>query len=165
MKKIKIIILILFIPLIIYAYIYIKDMSYALVKNGITMDEAESLVSKDNSYYIVKVDSIGIGKGYECLSGMYKGKYVRIIGDESPSFTCSDVIEYVDDNKFLIKTLKVEKKFTEDIYYPSELDLYCESYEFITPICRDYTYSKHERIFYPEDYIDGYDLLYMDYKN
>ncbi len=162
--KIKVIILILITPIIICTYIYIKDTSYGLVKKGISMKEAESLVLEDSSYYIVRVDSIGIGKGFECLSGEYKGKYVRILGNKSPSFTCSNEIEYVDNNSFLIKAKKIEDKNVEDIYYPTELDLYCESYEFITPIHRDYTYSKHGRMFYPKEYIDEYDALHNDYK-
>ncbi len=162
MNKNKILILILTITIIILGVVYFQKIAYEKVRMGITMKKAEKIINENDDYAILSVEE----SIYKCESGKYKGKFVALYGEKGtyPDTNCSDVLRWPGENKFLIKIKSVNENFFDDGIYRRDLDITCESYEFIIPIKRQYCYSKHERYFYPENYIDEYDVLNGDYK-
>ncbi len=166
MNKIKILTLIVIVMILIFGIAYYKKISYKKVKMGINIEMAEKIIKDRNDYIIVSIDGISGGGVYKCETGKYKGKYVKLIGREGtyPDTNCSPVLTWPKQNRFLIKIKNLKENIIDNEMYKTELDITCESYEFIIPIKREYSCSKHERYFYPENYIDEYDVLYGDYE-
>lgn len=166
MNKFKILFSAITIITIIFCIAYFQKTPYKKVKDGITIEKAKEFVKEKNNYVIVSIEAISGGGVYKCETGEFKGKYVKLIGEYGtyPSTNCSSVLTWPKQNKFLIKIINLKEKVTDSLMYQTELDIICESYEFIIPIKREYCYSKRERFFYPENYIDEYDVLNGDYK-
>ncbi len=165
-KNYKFIFMLISVLFLIIFLIYISNTSYQKIKMGISLQKAENFIREKSDYVIISIDDISGGTVYKCETGKYKGKYVKLIGEKGtqPDIDCSNVLTWPRQNKFLIKIKSMEENVIDNGIYKTELDIVCENYEFIIPIKREYCYSKHERFFYPQDYIDEYDLIHGDYK-
>lgn len=66
--------------------------------------------------------------------------------------------------KILVKVSELKEVDISDRLVPINYQIDIDEWELISPIKRDYTYSKHERFFAPQNYIDEYDVIHGDYK-
>ena len=122
---------------------------------------AEGMV-KENECYIVRVANpyeFGTG-GWYYMDGQEKKK--MYLTGRNPAHELSYVFVDSDYNSFLVKG-KMEEELSQ---YDKCPILYVEGWYIIAPIKRKYgpkQYRKEQRLFYPKDFIDTYDLEQGDY--
>lgn len=148
-------------------FIYCMHNTGNVIHEGIAREIAVEECMENENYHLVKISDYNTGLGYIISEGEDKGIEVELEGI-TPMTSLSDVFE-CSDNEFLVYGLEknTEKKTTnaDSMEYITEpYTIVVEEWEIVTPIYRDYTYSQHERIFYPKKYIDSYDLEHGDYK-
>lgn len=137
------------------------------IQAGIKRETAVEKCVENENCYMVKFSGANTGLFYVISEGSDKGIEVELEGN-TPLHSLSNVFRN-SGNEFLI--YGYEKNIENKTDNPSEIEdfinpyiIAVEKWEIITPICRDYTYSSHSRIFYPKRYIDLYDLEHEDYK-
>lgn len=120
---------------------------------------AEGMV-KEKECYIVRVaspDEFGTG-GWYYKDGKYKKKiYLR---GQNPARELSYIFLGFNMNSFLVKGKIIEEQYEGDPIFV------VDSWYIIAPIKRDYgpkQYREEQRLFYPRNYIDDYDLEQGDY--
>lgn len=152
---------ILFIIVIISFLIKKVNKPHDVVLPALEISYAEGMV-KENECYIIRVanpDEFGTG-GWYYMDGKEKKKmYLR---GRNPAHELSYIFTDVGLNSFLVKG-RMEKELSKSDKCPI---LYVESWYIIAPIKRGYgprQYRKKQRLFYPKDYIDVYDLEQGDY--
>ncbi|MCM1263506.1 MAG: hypothetical protein NC313_12390 [Butyrivibrio sp.] len=148
-------------------FMYCIHNTGCVIHEGIERKIAVEKCSENENYHLVKLSGYNTGLRYIISEGEDEGIEVKLEGI-TPMTGLSDVFD-CSDNEFLVYGLEknIEKKTTNAgsmEYITEPYTIVVEGWEIVTPIYRDYTYSQHERIFYPKKYIDNYDLEHGDYK-
>lgn len=150
--------------ILLYIFFMLKNLDKPcnVVLPAISRAHAEGMV-KENKSYIVRVeepDGMGIG-GWYYMDGRKKIS-MRLCG-RNPAFELSYIFLDPNKNTFLVKG-RIDEERSQQIGCPA---LNVESWYLVAPIKRDYgpwDYRDGQRWFYPEDYLDLYDLEQGDYK-
>lgn len=138
-----------------------------VIQEGIKRETAVEKCMEDENYHLVKFSDYNTGLMYIISEGEDKGVEVELEGI-TPLMSLSNVFRD-GKNEFLVYGLEknVDKKATDvtrnEECLVNPYTIVVEKWEIVTPIYRDYTYSHHERIFYPKGYFDNYDLEHGDY--
>ena len=149
--------------ILLYIFFMLKNLDKPcnVVLPAISRAHAEGMV-KENECYIVRLeepDGMGIG-GWYYMDGRKK-KSMRL-GGRNPALELSNIFQDPDRNTFLVKG-RIDEERSQQIGCPA---LNVESWYLVAPIKRDYgprDYRDEQRWFYPEDYLDLYDLEQGDY--
>ncbi len=136
------------------------------IRYGISLAQAKKIVNENEYYYIVKEDG-GIGLEFFVTYGSDESFEVELKGN-TPLKYLSLIFFYSKKNTFLIKGRICDEQYIGNTLfgeYGEDMLPYIEveSWEIITPIGRDYTYEKNERLIYPTSYLDKYDVDHGDY--
>ena len=169
-KKIKVLdVLLVIITLtgvfiLLYIFFMLKnlDKPYNVVLPAISRAHAEGMV-KENECYIVRLkdpERMREKGGWYYMDG--RKKISMRLGGRNPALELSDIFQDPDRNTFLVKG-RIDEEWTQR---NGCLTFNVESWYLIAPIKRDYGpryYRDEQRWFYPEDYLDLYDLEQGDY--
>lgn len=147
-----------------------KPIAFDVVKPGLVqegIDRKSALEKcKEENYFMVRFSNYNTGLMYVLSEGEDEGVEVELTGN-TPLTELSNVFRD-GRNEFLIygHEMNSENKTKNAVvngYPEAPYTIVVENWEIITPIYRDYTYSKHERFFAPSGYFDEYDLQHGDY--
>lgn len=161
-------------------YVYTQETKYVVVKKAIPLRKA-LWIAKSSDWHLIQIDSLGWieYRFYASGSAGKKGEFVELfqqncMGEQE---TFAGFLPYSrdnlsltfaeDGNLFLIKAERFERLIDKNLRWnPQRLPscrLFVEDWEIVAPIKRFYLYSRHDRLFYPREYIDEYDLRHGDY--
>lgn len=134
-----------------------------VVKNAISLEEAQQIVSSEKNCYIIEGFEGGFGEAYQFAYGEHKGKIIIPPDWFLDKFKAPFV--FPAKNKFLIRGSELKPhKASENDLYDLEFEIEIFDWEIIAPIERDYTFAYHFRFFSPRNHIDLYDLRHGDFK-
>ena len=158
-------IIVLFLTFVLGKTIVFDVVKPGLVREGIDRKSALEKCKEEN-YFMVRFSSYNTGLMYVLSEGEDEGVEVELTSN-TPLAELSDVFRD-GRNEFLIygHEINTENKTKNAVvngYPEAPYTIVVENWEIITPIFRDYTYSKHERFFAPRGYFDEYDLQHGDY--
>lgn len=159
MKKLAILLIVIG-TLVLLLTVY-KDLSYKPIRQALTIEEALDFC-KQESWAIISSKDVSGGREFIFYNGKYSGDYVNVIGF-NPRKQLSSVFWWNSDMKILVRISDLKKVDIRDRLIPINYQIKIDRWELVAPIKRDYTYTKHGRIFYPQSYIDEYDLIHGDY--
>ncbi|MDO5095764.1 MAG: hypothetical protein Q4D65_04315 [Peptostreptococcaceae bacterium] len=123
--------------------------------------EVASKLTFEDNWYLISTRSCSGGTVYVFSSGEFKGKYVNL--DDSPYRNLKNI--FFRNANFLIEAEEIRPIYesASEIICPASYEITVKNWKIVYPIFRDYTYTPHERWFYPKSYIDQYDLDHGDY--
>lgn len=153
-------------------YVFIRDTRYEKVEEGISLDEAISMVQNDDRY-LIAAGEYTTGVDFRIVYGKHEGEYIQLCG-RSPLLALGNTFFFGASNSFLLLTdngryidnpyeaLAVDELYTVDVV----------SWKLITPIQRSYHFrsdyeplnnGRKSRWFAPKDYLDAFDVEQGDY--
>lgn len=151
--------------ILLYIFLMIKnlDKPHNVVLPAISRAYAEGMVKENECYIVYGADPEEFGTGgWYYMEG--RERIFMHLGGRSPALELSYIFHDLEikENTFLVKG-RIDKERSEHNGCPT---LNVESWYLIAPIKRRYghrEYREEQRWFYPEDYLDLYDLEQGDY--
>ena len=151
--------------ILLYIFLLIKNLDKPrnVVLPAISRAYAEGMVKENECYIVYEADPEEFGTGgWYYMEGREK-IYMRL-GGRNPALELSYIFQDLEGerNSFLVKG-RIDQEWSQYYGCPT---LNVESWYLIAPIKRGYghrEYREEQRWFYPEDYLDLYDLEQGDY--
>lgn len=148
--------------ILITAFCFRQSDAYQIVLPAVSMDEAKKMEKGGECYVVYQskggdTDKIKTGR-YYWKDGVKKE--ILLIGND-PADGLSNIFN-THKNRFVVKGY-IHKGLSEKM---GRLVFYVDSWNFISPITRDYgprEYRPDQRFFYPKKFLDEYDVKSGDY--
>lgn len=150
---------------LILALIFLYDAlsnSYRPVLYSVSGYEAEKRLNSEKNYYLISTIDCSGGTEFVFSSGELKGEYVKWKNSPLKHF---ETVFLLREQTFLVDVEEIRSisESSSEVICPRSYEITAKSWQIVYPIYRDYTYTPHERWFYPKSYIDQYDVNHGDY--
>lgn len=161
MKKSFLVVIVVSCFLISFTFYNIKCKTdvYPVIKKGINKREAIERIEGDQNYYIIQPELWTTSRGW------------KIIRNEKITDKIEDVEVIGNDFRYILTSMVLLNEKNTFLVYGDfdkrEKSLRIESWEFITPIIRDYEHKNKgasHRKKYPKGFVDQFDVDNGDYK-